>query len=287
MRIQARGLRLGYDRATAVYELDLEIEAGQIVSVVGPNGSGKSTLLKGLARVLRPKGGCVYLDGKELSRYPPRDLARRLAMLPQTPTAPPDITVEELVWRGRHPHLGFFGIAGPADRQAVRWAVRETGLEDLLPRPLAALSGGERQRAWIALALAQQPRVFLLDEPTTYLDVGHQLEVLHLLQRLNRDYGLTMVLVLQDLNQAARFSHRVLVMKEGRLYADGPPEAVITPRVLRDVFRVEAEVLRPADGPPLVVPLRPLSGQEQETEGGPSWSDGAETARRPAQPCRS
>ncbi|GBD23164.1 Ferric enterobactin transport ATP-binding protein FepC [bacterium HR29] len=255
--LEAHALELGYERRTVVSVPHLAIEAGAFLVIVGPNGSGKSTLLRGLARALRPKTGAVLLDGKAIARLRPREIARRLALLPQAPIAPPDITVEELVWRGRHPHLGFFGLAKPADRDAVEWAISATDLGPLRGRPVGQLSGGERQRVWIAMALAQQPGVLLLDEPTTYLDIGHQLEVLSLLERLNREHGLTLLLVLQDLNQAARFARRLIVMQQGHIVADGPPADILTADLLRDVFGVEGEVVRRDGQPPLVHALRP------------------------------
>ncbi len=261
--LELRDLRLGYDGREAVAVPSLRIEEGSFVVVIGPNGSGKSTLLRGMARALKPRGGAVLLDGKAIASLPPKTVARILALLPQSPTAPPDVSVEELVWRGRHPHLGFFGVSKRVDREAVEWALAATSLQHLRARPLSTLSGGERQRAWIAMALAQQPRLLLLDEPTTYLDIGHQLEVLELLSSLNRGHGLTLVLVLQDLNHAARFANRLLVLRAGSIVADGPPTEVLTPQLLRDVFGVEGEILRRDEGPPIVLPLRPASGPQR------------------------
>ncbi|HEY8491497.1 MAG TPA: ABC transporter ATP-binding protein [Dehalococcoidia bacterium] len=267
--LDARDLRLGYHGRVAVHGVELHVERGELVALVGPNGSGKSTLLKGVARVLRPQAGTVYLDGKALARFGSRELARRLALLPQSPVAPDDVTVADLVWRGRYPHLGFLGLARRPDREAVGWAVRATGLAPFLDRPVSSLSGGERQRVWIAMALAQQPDVLLLDEPTTFLDIGHQLEVLHLLRRLNREQGLTTVLSLQDLNHAARFATRVVVLQDGRIHCQGPPAEVLRPDVLRTVFKVEAAVVNlPGDPAPLIVPRRPCP-PEVERSGGP------------------
>lgn len=257
--LEARGLELGYDQGTVVTVPHLAFDAGEFVVIVGPNGSGKSTLLRGLARALRPTRGVVLLDGHAIAKLKPKEVARRLALLPQAPTAPPDITVEELVWRGRHPHLGLLGIASRADREAVEWALHVTDLEHFRHRLVGQLSGGERQRVWIAMALAQQPGVLLLDEPTTYLDIGHQLEVLSLLERLNEEHGLTLVIVLQDLNQAARFGRRLLVMHNGEIVADGPPSEVLTTQLLRDVFGVEGDVVRRDGHPPFVHPIRPAT----------------------------
>lgn len=255
--IEVRDLALGYHHDTVVTIPRLVVRPGEFTIIVGPNGSGKSTLLRGLARALRPKRGAVLLDGKAIASLRPKEVAKRLALLPQSPSAPADITAEELVWRGRHPHLGFFGVARPVDREAVSWAMAVTEVEPLRHRLVGELSGGERQRVWIAMALAQQPDVLLLDEPTTFLDIGHQLEVLSLLERLNGEHGLTLLIVLQDLNQAARFARRLLVMHGGRLYADGPPEDILTRELLRDVFAVEAEVIVRDGQPPFVHAIRP------------------------------
>ena len=254
--LEARDVRLAYGKRTAVDGVSLTIAAGSCVALVGPNGSGKSTLLRGLARLLRPAGGAVLLDGRRLADWPARALARRLALLPQQPESPADLTVEQLVALGRHPHQAFLGLASAADRAAVREALALADLTDLADRRLAALSGGERQRAWIALTLAQQPDLLLLDEPTSFLDVAHALALLELVHRLNRERGLTVVMALHDLAQAARFSDRLIVLRGGRLVADGPPAAVLTPALLAEVFAVEAEVLTSSAGWPVVVPLR-------------------------------
>ncbi|MCS7295515.1 MAG: ABC transporter ATP-binding protein [Chloroflexota bacterium] len=255
--LEADSVELGYDGRTIVRVPRLAIEAGEFIVIVGPNGSGKSTLLRGLARALRPKAGAVLLDGQRIARLQPKEIAKRLALLPQSPVAPPDISVEELIWRGRHPHLGFFGVPKSVDREAVEWAIGATDLGALRHRPVGQLSGGERQRVWIAMALAQQPRILLLDEPTTYLDIGHQLEILSLLEGLNSEHGLTLVLVLQDLNQAARFARRLIVMQGGRIVADGPPTDILSARLLCEVFGVEGEVVRRDGHPPFVHAIRP------------------------------
>ncbi len=259
-RLEARDLRLTYGRRVAIAGVDLTIAPGECVALAGPNGSGKSTLLRGLARLMRPSGGVVLLGGRALAQWPPRALARRLAILPQSPQSSDDLTVEQLVSLGRHPHQGLLGLPTAADRQAVATALALTDLTHLADRPLRALSGGERQRAWIALTLAQEPQLLLLDEPTAYLDLAHALAVLELVRRLNRERGLTVVMALHDLSQAARFADRVLMLHAGRVVADGPPAAVITPATIARVFGVEAEVVR-AGGLPVVVPLR-LAGAD-------------------------
>ena len=254
-RLEARELDAGYP-ATAglvLHRLNLAVAPGEVIALVGPNGSGKSTLLRALGRVLRPRGGAVLLDGRAMTEWPTREVARRLALLPQGPTLANDTTVEELVWLGRSPHQGLLGLPTPADHAAVRWAIAETGIGPLVRRQMSALSGGERQRAWLALALAQQPEVLLLDEPTTFLDLSHQLEVLDLIRYLNLEHGLTVVMVLHDLNQAARYAGRIVVLRDGRVYAEGPPAAVLTPAALRDVFGVDGRVLRGPDGVEMVI----------------------------------
>jgi len=254
-RLEARELDAGYP-ATAglvLHRLNLAVAPGEVIALVGPNGSGKSTLLRALGRVLRPRGGAVLLDGRAMTEWPTREVARRLALLPQGPTLANDTTVEELVWLGRSPHQGLLGLPTPADHAAVRWAIAETGIGPLVRRQMSALSGGERQRVWLALALAQQPEVLLLDEPTTFLDLSHQLEVLDLIRYLNVEHGLTVVMVLHDLNQAARYAGRIVVLRDGRVYAEGPPAAVLTPAALRDVFGVDGRVLPGPDGVEMVI----------------------------------
>ena len=233
--------------------LSLEIGDGDIVALVGPNGSGKSTLLRALGRVLKPRRGTVYLDGRAMREWPTREVARKLALLPQGPTLAADLSVHELVWLGRSPHQGLLGLPTREDHEAVRWAIEETGITALAGRRLSELSGGERQRVWVAMALAQQPQVLLLDEPTTFLDLNHQLELLDLIRYLNREHGLTVVMVLHDLNQAARYAKRVVVLKEGEIYADGPPAEVLTPETLRNVFGVEGQVLPGPEGIELII----------------------------------
>jgi ABC-type cobalamin/Fe3+-siderophores transport system ATPase subunit len=223
--------------------IELELVPGRITALVGPNGSGKSTLLRALARVLRPTTGLVLLDGRELHAQPSRHVARRLALLPQDATLPEGVTVRQLVELGRQPHIARLGFLRRADHDAVSWALAVAGLTEFADRRVDTLSGGERQRAWLALALAQQTPVLLLDEPTTYLDVRHQLDVLELVRRLNRDHGLTVCWVLHDLNAAAAFSDRMVWLREGRIVAQGTPDELLTPELVRRTFDVEATVV--------------------------------------------
>jgi iron complex transport system ATP-binding protein len=255
--LESATLSAGYGSRRVFERLSLSIERGSVTALVGPNGSGKSTVLKALARLLHPRHGAVYLDGRDISRLPTREVARRLAILPQAPSAPEELTVAELVEQGRYPHLGPLRLFSDADRAAVARALAATGMTEFRARPLDSLSGGERQRAWIALALAQETPVLLLDEPTTYLDIGHQFEVLDLIQRLNLEQGMTIVLVLHDLNQAARFSRRMVVFEAGGIVADGPPADVLTSEMVARVFHVRAHVVpHPEDGSPVCLPFR-------------------------------
>lgn len=249
-------LSVGYGSRMVLEQLSLSIERGSVTALVGPNGSGKSTILKALAHLLHPRHGAVYLEGRAISQLSTREVARRLAILPQAPSAPEELTVGELVEQGRYPHVGPLRLYSDEDHDAIAQALAATRMTEFRTRPLDSLSGGERQRAWIALALAQQTPVLLLDEPTTYLDIGHQFEVLELIQRLNREQGMTIVLVLHDLNQAARFSHRMVVFEEGSIIADGTPASVLTPDLLARVFHVLAHVgPHPEDGSPVCLPF--------------------------------
>ncbi len=257
--LEARGLRLAYGRRTVVEGIDLAVRPGECVVLAGPNGSGKSTLLRAFARLLRPTGGAVLLDGRSLAEWPPRTLARRLAVLPQEPQSPGDLTVEQLVSLGRHPHQTFLGLPSAADHAAVQEALACTRLTELAERPVQALSGGERQQVWIALTLAQEPEILLLDEPTAFLDMAHGLTVLDLVRRLNHERGLTVMMALHDLSQAARFADRIVLLRHGRIVADGPPGSVLTPDRIGAVFDVEAEIVRTPEGLPVVVPLRVIA----------------------------
>jgi iron complex transport system ATP-binding protein len=255
-RLAARDLTLGYGDRIVVEHLDLDVVDGGITAVIGPNGCGKSTLLRALGRLLRPQGGEVLLDGQRIDRLPTRDVARALGMLPQSPTAPDGLTVGDLVTRGRHPHQSWFRQWSRDDEAVVAEAMAWTGVADLADRPVDALSGGQRQRAWIAMALAQGTDILLLDEPTTFLDLTHQIEVLDLMAELNATSGRTIVCVLHDLNLACRYAHHLVAMKAGRIVAEGPPDHVITPDLLADVFGLSAAVLPdPVSDGVLVVPI--------------------------------
>lgn len=244
MTLAARGLHLRHPRSErdAVRDLHLEIREGEILAILGPNGSGKSTALAGLARALRPRLGQVVLGDHCVWNLGRKDFSRQVGRLPQEPSCPDGLTVEELVQGGRNPHLGALAAPGAADRAAVREALRWLDLEDLRGRPVSRLSGGERRRAWLAMALAQGARALLLDEPTASLDLKHQFEVLELLTRVNRERGVTIAVVLHDVERAARIAHRVAVLHRGRLYACGEARDCLTPEMFLDVFGVEARI---------------------------------------------
>ena len=254
-RLQARGLRLGYGDRPVLDGLDLVVPDGSFTVLVGPNACGKSTLLRGLARMLRPRAGSVLLDGAEVSSLPAKEVARRLGLRPQGPTAPEGMTVVDLVGRGRYPHQGLLGRWSAADEAAVAEAMAVTGTADLAGRDVEELSGGQRQRVWLAMALAQQTPLLLLDEPTTYLDIAHQVEVMDLLADLHDAGGRTLVAVLHDLNHAARYATHLVAMREGAVVAQGPPAEVVTAELVEAVFGLRCRVVPdPETGTPLVVP---------------------------------
>ena len=259
--LRAAALSLAYDRRRVVTDLDLTVPPGAVTVVVGANGCGKSTLLRGLSRLLRPAAGAVLLDGRDLRELPARQVARTIGILPQSPTAPEGITVADLVGRGRHPHQGWFRQWDAADDAVVAGALEATSTVDLAGRRVDELSGGQRQRVWIAMALAQDPQILLLDEPTTFLDVTHQLEVLDLLLALNRDRGRTIVMVLHDLNLAARYADHLVVMRDGAVRAIGDPRTILTEDLVAEAFGLRARVVPdPVCGSPMVVPVGRFHG---------------------------
>lgn len=255
-RLRAEDVRLGYGDRTVVDGLDLEVVTGTVTAVIGPNGCGKSTLLRALGRLLRPSGGQVLLDGKRIDTIPTREVATVLGLLPQAPTAPEGLTVGDLVARGRHPHQAWYRQWSRDDEEAVARALEWTGIAELAERPVDELSGGQRQRAWISMALAQGTDLLLLDEPTTFLDLAHQVDVLELVRRLQAEAGRTVVMVLHDLNLAARYADRLVAMRDGRIVAAGRPAEVITEELVAEVFGLAARVIEdPVAGSPLVVPV--------------------------------
>lgn len=264
-RLAARALSLSYDKRPVAVNLSLDIPNGGLTVIVGPNACGKSTLLKALARTLKPVAGTVMLDDQPISAQPSRAVARQLAMLPQNPVAPDGITVRDLVRRGRYPHQGSFSRFSATDERAVNDALTATETLELADRHLSELSGGQRQRAWIALVLAQETELLLLDEPTTFLDIAHQYEVLNLCARLHQN-GRTVAVVLHDLNQAARYATHLVVMSRGEIVAQGNPSEILTAELIDRVFGLSAIIITdPESGTPLVVARCPPT---------PSWAGG-------------
>jgi len=256
VRLEASSLSVGYGERLVVDTLDLSVVSGTVTAVIGPNGCGKSTLLRALGRLLPARSGAVLLDGKQIDRMATKDVARVLGLLPQSPSAPEGLTVADLVARGRHPHQAWYRQWSSDDAAAVDAALAMTGIADLAERTVDELSGGQRQRAWISMALAQGTDLLLLDEPTTYLDLAHQIDVLDLVQELHATMGRTIVMVLHDLNLAARYADTIVAMRDGRIVAQGTPAEVLTEQLLLDVFGLDARVVEdPVAGTPLVVPV--------------------------------
>ena len=254
--LRADGLHLAYDDRLVVADLDVAVPPGRVTAIVGPHACGKSTLLRALARLLPPRQGVVRLDGRALRSFPTRELARRLGILPQSPVTPEGLTVLDLVGRGRSPHQTWWRQWSAADERAVRDALEATRMTGLADRPVDELSGGQRQRAWIAMAVAQGTPVLLLDEPTTFLDLAHQIDVLDLVTDLNRREDRTIVMVLHDLNQACRYADHIIAMKSGRVVAQGPPGDVITAQAVREIFDLRCQVIEdPVSGTPMVIPM--------------------------------
>lgn len=254
-RLAAREVTLAYDGRVVSTGLSIDVPDGQITVIIGPNACGKSTLLRSLSRLLRPQQGTVVLDGESIHQLPTKHVARLLGLLPQSPIAPDGILVGDLVARGRTPHQSLFQQWSVADQAAVRAALEATSTLELVDRPVDELSGGQRQRVWIAMALAQETGLLLLDEPTTFLDITHQIEVLDLVANLNRIDGRTIVVVLHDLNLACRYAHHIVAMRDGSIVATGAPADVITVETVRAVFGLDAVVIDdPISGTPLVVP---------------------------------
>ncbi|MBT2391154.1 ABC transporter ATP-binding protein [Streptomyces sp. ISL-1] len=264
-RLTARELTLAYEDRTVVHELELAVPDGQVTVIVGPNACGKSTTLRALGRLLKPRGGAVLLDGQELAKIPTKRIAQSIGLLPQSPVAPEAITVADLVSRGRQPHQHWWQQWSREDERAVTDAMERTDVQSLAERPVDELSGGQRQRVWIAMALAQETDLLLLDEPTTYLDIAHQVEVLDLVRQLAHptpigSRGRTVVAVLHDLNQAARYADHLVAMKSGRIVAEGHPKDIVTADLVREVFGLDSVVVPdPVTGSPLVVPGAPYS----------------------------
>jgi iron complex transport system ATP-binding protein len=276
-------LSAGYGDTEILRTLDLDIPPGRITVIVGANASGKSTLLRTMSRLLSPTGGQVLLDGRSIHQTPTRELARKIGLLPQSPIAPEGILVDDLVRRGRHPHHGLFSSWTRKDEAAVEHALAATRTADLAERPVDELSGGQRQRVWIAMALAQETNILLLDEPTTFLDINHQVEILDLLVDLNRAQGTTVVMVLHDLNLGARYADHLVAMAGGRVAVSGAPDRVLTEETVRTVFGLESRILTdPTSGRPIMVPIGRhgmLTAQAGQANGSPAPSGSPDRTR--------
>lgn len=281
-RLQAAELTLAYEHRTIITDLDVSIPDHEFTVIVGANGCGKSTLLRGLARMLAPKGGGVYLDGKAIGSLPSKQVARQLGLLPQGPIAPDGITVADLVGRGRYPHQGLLRQWSPADEAAVDEAMAATGVQEYADRYLDELSGGQRQRVWVAMVLAQQTPIVLLDEPTTYLDIAHQIDLLDLCAGLHTVHDRTLVVVLHDLNHACRYATHLIVMREGAVLAQGRPGEIVTAELIEEAFGLACRIISdPESGTPLVIPrVRARTGIADAAPG--STAGGRAAAAGPA-----
>lgn len=266
-RLSSEQLHVGYGDRSIIKNLNLTIPDKKITTIIGANGCGKSTLLKALTRIIPYQSGSVLLDGKEISREKTKTVAKKMAILPQTPESTNGLTVGELVSYGRFPYQNGLGRLTKRDYEVIDWALKVTGTAEYKYHPMDALSGGQRQRVWIAMVLAQETNIIFLDEPTTYLDMAHQLEVLELLQKLNREQHRTIVMVLHDLNQAARFADYIITLKDGEIVKAGTCEEVIVPEVLREVFRIDAVIGRdPRTGKPMCISYNLLKGDNEYEE---------------------
>jgi len=242
--LKIKDFKIGYDDKVIVKDFSLHVKKGDMLTIIGPNGSGKSTVLKAVGRLLKPMDGVVYLDGKLLQEMNNKEIAKEMACLSQHNSAPKDMTIRKIVSFGRNPHKNWFQGLNKEDEDIVTWAIEKTNLSHMENKNISDISGGERQRAWIAMALAQKPKVLLLDEPTTYLDINNQIEILELVKELNEKLNLTVVMVLHDLNQAAKYSSEVLVLKNGEIKAQGKPEEILDKSLIRSVYNVDMDILK-------------------------------------------
>ena len=255
-RLRGENLTLGYGKKIVASDLTVSIPDGHFTAIIGPNGCGKSTLLRTLSRLMTPAQGSVFLDGEPIQQFASKEVARRIGLLAQNATTPGDITVQELVARGRYPHQPLFTRWRKEDEEAVTRAMNATGITDLALQSVDTLSGGQRQRAWIAMVLAQETSIMLLDEPTTWLDISHQIDLLELLSDLNRTQGYTLAAVLHDLNQACRYATHLIALRDGKIVAEGAPKEIVTPELIERIYGMRCMIIDdPVAGTPLVVPL--------------------------------
>lgn len=254
--LSGENLHISYEDVSVINDINISIPEGKITILIGSNGCGKSTLLKSLSRLIKPKKGLVHLDGNDINKLHSKEVAKKLGILPQGPQSPEGLTVEELCHYGRHPHKSFLSRQSKEDDKIVEWALEATSMLEFKDRPLEALSGGQRQRAWISMALAQGTDILLLDEPTTYLDLTYQIEVLDLLKELNEKFNRTIVLVLHDLNQATSYADNLVSIRKGKIYKQGKPEEIFTEKMISDVFGLNCCIIKdPIEGKPMCVPI--------------------------------
>ena len=257
--ISAKNLKVGYNERVIIEDLSIAVNKGEVVSIIGPNGCGKSTLLKTLSRMIKPISGNVYLEDKNIKEIKNKKISQKICLLSQHNNAPLDLTVEELVYFGRMPHKKWYETKTTEDKEIVDWAIENTGLIKYKNTPIGALSGGERQRAYVAQALCQKPDVLLLDEPTTYLDISYQLELMELVRTINEKFNITIVMVLHELNQASKYSDRLIIMKKGCIVSDGCPNKIVNKEVIKDVYNIECDIDKdPITNKPRIHPIKTI-----------------------------
>ena len=257
--ISAKNLKVGYNERVIIEDLSITVNKGEVVSIIGPNGCGKSTLLKTLSRMIKPISGNVYLEDKNIKEIKNKKISQKICLLSQHNNAPLDLTVEELVYFGRMPHKKWYETKTTEDKEIVDWAIENTGLTKYKNTPIGALSGGERQRAYVAQALCQKPDVLLLDEPTTYLDISYQLELMELVRTINEKFNITIVMVLHELNQASKYSDRLIIMKNGTIVSDGCPNKTVNKEVIKDVYNIECDIDKdPISNKPRIHPIKTI-----------------------------
>lgn len=257
--ISCKNLKVGYEEKVIIENLSLSINKGEVVSIIGPNGCGKSTLLKTLSRIIKPRSGGIYIQNESIKNLKSKHISQKVCLLSQHNDAPGDLTVEELVYFGRIPHKKWYESKTKSDEEIVNWAIENTGLKRYKNTPINSLSGGERQRAYIAQALCQKPDILLLDEPTTYLDISYQLEVMELVREINEKFNITIVMVLHELNQASKYSDRLVIMKDGEIVSDGCPKEVINKETIKQVYKIECDIDNdPISNKPRIHPIQTI-----------------------------